>query len=195
MQALSTEIDAVNRDLIDNEHEGKPGKALSLTRTFPASRDRLWSVLTDADHLNEWFLPVTGDLHEGGSYAFEGNAEGDILECAEHERFRITWAYGGGPPSRVVVELEDDGDGCQVHLLHTADAEMIEDLLAQMGPEGTASVGTGWDASLLQLAFYLDGHEPVPVVDGEDAPPEMQEAMAGATVAWVDLFEASDWEA
>lgn len=195
MQTLSEEIDAVDRELVDDEHDGKPGKALSLTRTFPASRDRLWTVLTEAGHLDNWFLPVAGDLQEGGSYAFEGNAGGDVVECVGNERFRVTWAYGGGPPSLVDVELEGDGDGCQVQLTHTVDAEMFEGLIAEMGPEGTAGVGAGWDASLLQLAFYLDGHEPVPVVDAEDAPPEMQEAMAAATAAWVELFEPSDWGA
>lgn len=193
MQDLATEIEAVDRELVDTEFDGEPGKALGLERTYPASREHLWSVLTDAAHLNQWFLPVTGDLRDGGSFAFEGNAEGDVVECVEHERFRLTWAYGGGPPSLVDVDLVDDGDGCRMHLLHTADAATIDGLLERMGPEGTAAVGAGWDASLLQLALYLDGHDPAPAVDGDDATPAMQDAMTAATTAWLDLFETADW--
>lgn len=126
MQALDTEIEAVDRELVDTEFDGKQGKALGLERTSPASREYLWFVLTDPAHLNQWFLPVTGELREGGSYAFDGNAEGDIVDCVEPGRFRSTWAYGGGPPTLVEVDLPDDGDGCRLHLLLSADAATIE---------------------------------------------------------------------
>lgn len=192
-QNLAAEIEAVHRELTNNELNGRPGLGLCLSRTFPVSRNHLWSVLTEAGHLAKWFLPVKGDLRQGGSFAFEGNAEGKILECVRLKSFAATWAYGGGPPTLVEVELADDPHGCRLRLTHTADAEMIKALIEQIGPEGTAGVGAGWDASLLQLALYLGGNRSPPTVDAEDAPPEMKRAMAKATEAWLTLLADSDW--
>lgn len=49
----------------------------TITKTvfFAASRETVWSFLTDQDKLAQWFHPADADLVEGQDYALVGKAE------------------------------------------------------------------------------------------------------------------------
>ncbi len=51
--------------------------AVVLRRDFPSPVDDVWDALTDPERLKRWFLPVSGDLPAGGTFATEGGAGGD----------------------------------------------------------------------------------------------------------------------
>jgi len=44
-----------------------------------------------------WFLPLHGDLREGGSFQLEGNAGGDILTCTPPQLLRVTFGHLTSP--------------------------------------------------------------------------------------------------
>src|SRR5689334_14505225 len=90
-QALGT----VKRTIMNGERDGVPARVLVVSRTYPAAREEVWDALTNLTRISKWFLPVTGDLREGGSFQIEGNASGSILKCSAPSSFEITWEYGG----------------------------------------------------------------------------------------------------
>ena len=48
----------------------------------------MWDAVTSAERIPRWFLPISGDLRLGGRYQLEGNAGGEVLECAPPARRR-----------------------------------------------------------------------------------------------------------
>jgi uncharacterized protein YndB with AHSA1/START domain len=160
-----------------------------LRRTYDASAADVWDAVTDPDRLRRWFLPVSGDLREGGSFQVEGNASGDILTCAPPELLRVTY---GGETSIVELRLSPEGDSpggderTTVELVHTVPREM-----AGSGA-GALYVGPGWDGALLGLALFLagdvkEGDDPVAAANA----PETQEFNLGCIDAWATAVEES----
>jgi hypothetical protein len=121
-------------------------------------------------------------IGEGGSFQLEGNAGGDILECEQPHRFRVTF---GGETSFLEVRLTPDGDDATtLEFEHTVPIEM-----AQSGA-GAMWVGPGWDGGLLALGLYLDGV----VADDPVAAASSPEALAfseKSVHAWAAAVEAS----
>ena len=54
----------------------------------------LWDVLTNAERIPRWFLPISGELELGGRYQLEGNAGGVITACEPPLHFTVTWEFG-----------------------------------------------------------------------------------------------------
>ncbi|MGO1884824.1 MAG: polyketide cyclase, partial [Citricoccus sp.] len=103
-----------------------------------------------------WFLPISGDLHLGGRYQFEGNAGGTVLECNPpadgSADYRITWEFGGGT-TWVTVRLTAEGERTRFSLEHVAPAaEVPAEMWETFGPGAT---GVGWDGGLLGLGLHL----------------------------------------
>jgi len=119
------------------------------TRTYDTSIDDLWEALTDPERIPRWFLPVSGDLHEGGRYQLEGNAGGTITRCRPPDLLAVTWEYGGDV-SWVTVRLTSVSDeACRLELEHMAHPDDRWDLY------GPGATGVGWDLSLVGLARHL----------------------------------------
>ena len=73
---------------------------MTLQRRYPADQADVWQAITDPDRVRRWFLPLTGDLREGGSFQLEGNAGGDIVKCEPPRHLMVTF---GGESSIVDV--------------------------------------------------------------------------------------------
>ena len=150
------QIESVQRHVGSGRIPAGDGRVVRLRRTYAADIDDVWDALTSAERISRWFLPISGDLHVGGSYQLAGNAHGKVLECEPPRRFRITWIgmETGSPAdvSEVEVSLGPDGDGrTSLELAHTA---VVPDAMwDQFGP---GAVGTGWDGGLLGLALHLE---------------------------------------
>src|SRR5690606_13508758 len=130
---------------------------VTLRREYPAPIDDVWDAITTADRLARWFMPVSGDLHEGGRYQLEGNAGGQIRRCDAPTTLVLTWNPGEQPEvddSIVELLLEPTGEGTRLTLVHTAVPP--EDFWDTYGP---GAVGVGWDLSLVGLAAHLAGVE------------------------------------
>jgi len=90
----STHLSAVERAVSSGEREGKPARAVTLSRSFHATARDLWDAVTNPERLPRWFAPVSGDLEAGGRYQVEGNASGVVTECERPSRFALTWEFG-----------------------------------------------------------------------------------------------------
>jgi uncharacterized protein YndB with AHSA1/START domain len=150
------EIEATGREVRQAQLAGADGWTIQLQRTLDAPIDDVWDAFTDPGRIGRWFLPISGDFRLGGHYQFEGNAGGEIVECARPNRLKVTWVYGdpaGAPPSEVVVELTPEGDDRTVlRFEHTA--VVPDEFWNEYGP---GAVGVGWDGGLLGLTLHLAG--------------------------------------
>jgi len=91
------EIEAVERAVGDGAGDGS--HSVRLRRDYEAPIDDVWDALTNPDRIGRWFLPISSDYRLGGTYQFEGNAGGRILDCDRPNRLHVTWEYGPGEPS------------------------------------------------------------------------------------------------
>lgn len=148
---FAVHLGKVQRSVKDLERDGKPVRAVTLARNYATSVDDLWDAVTNPERLQRWFLPITGDLEQGGRYQLQGNAGGTIQECDRPQFLSITWEFGGGM-SWVELRLTRQGDNeARFSLTHICP---VDDHWRQYGPGAT---GVGWDLGLLGLAAYFSG--------------------------------------
>ena len=156
MTDVMTELEQVKREVATTQVASGEARIVRLSRTYEAPIDDVWDALTSAERINRWFLPISGDLHLGGHYQFEGNAGGEILECDEPNRFKVSWVFGEAKPgdvSEVEVRLTaTNADQTLFELEHTA--TVPPEMWSQFGP---GAVGVGWDGGVLGLALHLAG--------------------------------------
>jgi uncharacterized protein YndB with AHSA1/START domain len=178
---IADQLKAVHREVSAGSDETV---GVLLRRTYDAAAADVWDAVTDPDRLRRWFLPVSGDLREGGSFQVEGNASGDVLTCAPPKLLRLTW---GAETSIVELRLTEDGDErTTVELEHT-----VPKAMAGSGA-GALYVGPGWDGGFLGLGLYLagevhDGFDPVAAADS----PETRRFNAGSIDAWAAVVAES----
>ncbi|MGY1731109.1 SRPBCC family protein [Geodermatophilus sp. SYSU D01045] len=181
MRDLLAEIADTAREVARRGGDDDELVAVTVRRRYPAAPEDVWEAVTDPARLARWFAPVTGDLREGGTFAVEGNADGEIRECTPPSTLVLTW---GGPVSVVTVSLTPAGEGTVLALEHTVP-------LAFAGSgAGALFVGPGWDVALLGLALHLRGEDvgdPVAWEAGED----VRRFTAASVDAWVDTVTAS----
>lgn len=109
-----------------------------VSRTFQASRQRVYKAWTDPELLIRWFIEDDGDmrvqeldLRAGGRYRFEGTAagrtwaiEGIFREVRPPERLVYTWKLPDNPEfgvldeTMVTVEFRERGSGTEVTVSH-----------------------------------------------------------------------------
>jgi len=90
---------------------------------LPATRDEVWSALTDPDELERWFAnDVELDLRPGGGASFRwGNGESrhaTVREVEPGERLAFEWDEEGD----VEFTLEDDAEGTLLTVVETSPA-------------------------------------------------------------------------
>lgn len=89
---------------------------------LPAGTDEVWSALTEAERLEEWFAnEVELDPEPGGEGVFRWD-DGEerhavVQEVVPGRRFAFTW-----DESRVAIELEEVDEGTRVIVTETAGA-------------------------------------------------------------------------
>jgi uncharacterized protein YndB with AHSA1/START domain len=151
------EIDAVQREVHSGRTAAGEGRQVRLQRTYDAPIDDVWDALTNPERIGRWFLPISGDYRLGGTYQFEGNAGGEIVECSRPNRLKVTWVYGPTPEpgaaSEVEIRLTPAGDDATLlEFDHTA---IVPDEMWDM--YGPGAVGVGWDGGMLGLGLHLRG--------------------------------------
>jgi len=109
--------------------------SLTVRRTYPAARERVFRAWTDPAALRQWSCPVgftvaeaSVDLRVGGGYRIamqppEGEpniAYGTYREVSPPERLVYTWQWEGGEMGEtlVTVEFRDLGGETEVVLVH-----------------------------------------------------------------------------
>jgi uncharacterized protein YndB with AHSA1/START domain len=132
-------------------------KAIERVITIAARPETVFRLLTDAEEYVRWKGERARlDPRPGGTYRVEfppgkGNAEGRYVEVIPSRRVVFTWGWEGSdvlPPgaSTVEIDLEPDGDGTRLRLVHRG--------LPEGEVKGHAE---GWDYFLGRLANVAAG--------------------------------------
>jgi len=179
---ITTQIGAIHREVATKPAEGGEVVSALLRRHYDAPIEDVWDAVTDPARVKRWFLPVSGDLREGGDFQLEGNAGGRILRCDPPRLLRATF---GGETSRVEVRLTTDGDAAT-----TLELEHTVPLAFAGSGAGALYVGPGWDGTLMALGRFLAGdhaHDP----GAAEGSPEGLEFSRQSVQAWTAAIEAS----
>ena len=178
---IAEQIGAISRQV--EQQPGESGEIVTVTmeRRYPAEVADVWQAMTDPERMHRWFLPITGDLRQGGNFQLEGNASGDILTCEPPRHLVVTF---GAETSIVDVVLSGDAEETLLKLTHSVPLELAGTTA------GALYVGPGWDGALLGLALYLKGEvsdDPVAAANS----PEAQDFNVKSIEEWVSAIEAS----
>lgn len=129
-------------------------KTVVIRRRYATEPEDLWDAITDPDRIVRWFLPLSGDLREGGRFSLEGNASGTIVRCDKPREIGLTWEIG--PDSTdVTLRLVPDGDATVLELEHSP---VSPELITNVGE--TWGLGAGWELSMLSLEEFVAGETP-----------------------------------
>ena len=185
---FESHLAAVERSVASLERDGRPARAITLSRSYPTTVDDLWDAVTNGERIPRWFLPVSGNLEPGGRFQFEGNAGGAITACEPPDRLALTWEYGGDV-SWVEVRIADDGaGGARLALTHTA---LLSEHWDRYGPGAT---GVGWEAGLVGLALHI-AQPAAPKLDLDEAAfaasRDGKAFYAGSSEAWGEAAVAA----
>jgi uncharacterized protein YndB with AHSA1/START domain len=148
---VARHIGAVSREVRSVARDGRELKAVVAQRSYDTSVADLWDAISNPERIPRWFLPITGELRQGGRYQFEGNAGGEIRECEPPRRLAVTWEFGGGVSWLEVRLAEQPGGGVLLELEHVMAADAHWE---QFGP---GAAGVGWELGLMGLAEHLTG--------------------------------------
>jgi len=179
---IANQIGATSRQVAQQHTERGETVVVTLERRYAAEVADVWQAITDPDRVRRWFLPLTGDLREGGTFQLENHAGGDIMTCEPPRHLVVSF---GGESSIVDVVLAGEGDQTLLKLTHSVPIE-----LAGSGA-GALYVGPGWDGALLGIAQYLAGEvvsDPVAAANT----PEVQDFNVSSIKEWIAAVEASD---
>lgn len=191
MKDMIDEINAVARTVGSGELPAGAARTVTLERSYRTDAADLWDAITDPRRIERWFLPVTGDLREGGTYQTDGNARGEIRVCDPPCRLVLTWIGPGAPPSDaddsiVTVTLEPIDDSTTLLRLEHI-AVPPPEFWDQFGP---GAVGVGWDLTLVGLAMHLAG-EPIGSQEEMAVDPNVRAAMTASSTAWGAAYASS----
>ena len=183
---VESSLSVVQRSVSSLESDGKPGRAVTVSRIFATPPDDLWDAVTNGERIPRWFLPVSGELQLDGSYQLEGNAGGKITACEPQSHFALTWEFGDDV-SWVEVSLSDEGaDRTRLTLTHT---QRLSEHWSEYGPGAT---GVGWELALLGLDFHIT-HPTAPKPDEAAfaASPDSKALIAGSSEGWAQAAIAA----
>jgi len=116
---------------------------------FAASRETVWSFLTEKDKLAQWFHPATADLTEGEDYALVDKNSGDKILWGNVIKmdkpsilvYTFTFESFNGAMTTVTWTLEKITGGTRLTLKHEGISEAAGE--AAMGL--LIALDKGWD--------------------------------------------------
>ncbi|OBA85316.1 polyketide cyclase [Mycobacteriaceae bacterium 1482268.1] len=156
------QIIAVRRTVGDRTLEAGQARVVTVSQAYDTDAADLWDACTNIERIPRWFLPITGDLREGGAYQLQGNAHGTVLTCDPPRRFTATWEFGDTVSwieVRIIAEGHDRSRFELDHICH------VDDHWEQFGP---GAVGMGYDGALVGLALHLSTGEAVDPLHGQE---------------------------
>ena len=164
-ESLENQINGVERRVVSMDWQGKPARAVVTDRIYATDIEDLWDAIVTPERLTRWFMPITGDLREGGDYQLEGNAGGKIIHCDNPARLAVTWEFNGGIGWLNVKLDRQEKEQTRLTLEHIAHEEA--DFLAFWDQFGPGALGVGWDLMTFGLTDHLAEKEESPAPDQE----------------------------
>lgn len=137
-----------------------------VTADFRATRDEVWSAITEPHAMREWFFNQMDDFRPEEGFETRFTVEVDdveyihlwkIVEVVPLQKIVYDWRYEGIPGQGLVTfELSDEGSGSRITLTNTGIETFPQD-----NPLFTRESAIGGWSYLLQqsLVAYLDEFE------------------------------------
>jgi uncharacterized protein YndB with AHSA1/START domain len=147
---VTTQINAVSRAVGTRVLDAGEARTVTISQNYDSEIDDVWDACTNPERIPRWFLPVTGELREGGRYQLEGNAGGIVQRCDPPRSFAATWEYGDALNWIELRLTETESGGTRFELEHII--PIGNEIWAEFGP---GAVGLGWELGLLGLALHL----------------------------------------
>ena len=72
---IAHQISAIGRQVASADSTDGETVTVTLQRQYPAEAADVWDALTDPERVRRWFLPLSGDLREGGAVPARGQCE------------------------------------------------------------------------------------------------------------------------
>jgi uncharacterized protein YndB with AHSA1/START domain len=103
-------------------------EAIVVERTLDAPLGRVWSALTDANEMRQWYFDLKEFKPEiGFEFEFVVEHEGNnyhhlckVTEVIPQKKIAYTWRYKGEPgDSLVTFEVSSEGDKTRLKLTHS----------------------------------------------------------------------------
>lgn len=196
---VPAQIQAVDREVEVRDADGALAYAQTLGREYPSPIEEMWDAVTSVERIPRWFLPVTGDLREGGSYQLTGNAGGEIRSCTPpaggRASYTITWGMSGDPALVTLTLTAIDGERTRLELESVVAADALPPgMWEQYGPGAT---GVGFEQGLLGLSLHLTGDTSVTPETAEawQVSDEGRDLARRATEAWAEAHIAAGGDA
>ncbi|BCJ49459.1 activator of HSP90 ATPase [Actinoplanes sp. NBRC 14428] len=189
MIQVKQQISDVSRTLGTRRLEAGEARVATIVQVYDTNLDDLWDAVTSAERIPRWFVPISGDLREGGRYQLEGHAGGTVTRCDAPHAFDATWEFNN-EVSWIEVRLTAEGDGrTRFQLEHTA--HVTAEMWDQYGP---SAVGIGWDSILLGIANNVAA--PGSAITPEEAAafvasPEGKDFLRQSADAWAEAAIAA----
>lgn len=186
------QLNAIRREVGERRIPAGEGRTVRLRREYDAPIEDVWDAITNAERINRWFLPVSGDLRLGGTYQLKGNAGGEIRRCEPPRLLVVTWVFGENPTEQDVTEVEvrlspGAGGGTEFVLEHAAVVD--PERWSTFGP---GAVGVGWDSILLGLSLHLQsGGAPLEDSDAWAMSDEGRRFFTRSSEAWGEATKAA----
>lgn len=125
---------------------------LVYRRRYARPIQKVWAAITTPERLADWFAAAEVEFKLGGVIRLNWNngmhtMEGRIVAYDPPRVLAWNWLIDGRE-TVVRFELEGDGEGCRLTLIHSG--------LSLNGPQGSG-VRTGWHAHLEGLPDAIDG--------------------------------------
>ena len=176
---VQAHLSAVERSVSSLERDGRPARAITLSRTYETTINELWDAVTNGERIPRWFLPISGNLELNGRFQLEGNAGGTITVCEPSSHIALTWEFAGDV-SWVDVRFSGEGSGSAgLTLTHTS---LHSNPWEEYGPGAT---GVGWEMALLGLALHIaDPTAPKPDEVAFAASSDGKAIITGSSEAW-----------
>lgn len=157
-------------------------------RAYPAPIEDVWDACTNPDRLRRWYVPVSGDLHVGGTFEQSPMGTGKIVSCAAPHHLRLSL---GGGEDEIELRLSPRADGTtDLELRHSTTLQEHE-IGGQMY-DAIFCMGGGYYPRFYALDRHLRGTLPDdydPVAFHQDA--QMRPIIDRGSAAMAALLEAA----
>ena len=183
------QISAVRRVVGARTLDAGEARVQTISQMYDTDIDDLWDAVTNPERIPRWFLPITGELTEGGRYQLEGNAGGTITRCDKPHGYAATWEWEDNV-SWIEVRLSPEGDRrSRFELEHVAHVD--QEFWDRFGPTAT---GIGWEMGLFGLASHLAAPDAPLDPQAVQAWPQTDQGKAllrASADAWIEAYIAT----